>query len=141
MAKEIENKLLAVVRVRGRVGVRHTIRETLSRLNLKRVNNMVLLYATKSNLGMIAKCNDYVTYGEVDGDFVEKMLTKKGIKISKEEVNALAEGKKAAKEIMEVPIRLHPPRHGYENTKEVFGRHGSLGYRGPEISKLINRMA
>ena len=139
--KELENKLLAVVRVRGRVGVRHSIKETLSRLNLRRVNNMVLLHGNKSNLGMLAVCKDYVTYGEVDSDFIEKMLTKRGVKIKKEDLDAIASGKKSAKSMMEIPIRLHPPRHGYENTKQVYSNHGSLGYRGAEISKLIGRMA
>jgi large subunit ribosomal protein L30 len=141
MVKDLENKLLAVIRVRGRVGVRHTISETLSRLNLRKVNNMVLLYGTKSNLGMIAKCNDYVTYGEVDSDFVEKMLAMKGAKVSKDDISALAAGKKSAKQIVETPMRLHPPTHGYENTRKPFSQKGSLGYRGTEISKLISRMA
>ena len=141
MAADIENKLLAVVRVRGTVGVRRTISETLKRLNLKHVNNMVLLYGTRSNLGMVKKCNDFITYGEIDGELAEKILQKKGMKISKEDINAIATGKKVAKEVVRMPIRLHPPRHGYENTKQVYSRKGSLGYRGAEISKLLGRMA
>ncbi len=138
---EIENKLLAVVRVRGTVGVRRSISETLSRLNLKHVNNMVLLYGTKSNIGMVRKCSDFITYGEIDGEQAEKLLTKKGVKVSKEDMAAVASGKKAMREVMGIPIRLHPPRHGYEGTKQVYSRKGTLGYRGAEISKLLNRMA
>ncbi len=140
MAANLENKLLAVVRVRGTVGVRRSIRETLSRLNLKRVNNMVLLYGTKTNLGMIKMCNDFVTYGEVDSDFIGKVLEKKGIKAKKEDVSALAAGKKSAKEIADMPIRLHPPIHGYEGIKFSYTNKGALGYRGAAISKLIARM-
>ncbi len=141
MTDNLENKLLAVVRVRGTVGVRRSITETLSRLNLKRVNNMVLLYGSKSNLGMIKKCNDFVTYGEVDPDFVGKVLERKGIKADREDVSALASGKKPAAEITEMPIRLHPPVKGYEGIKTSYSRKGALGYRGAAISKLISRMA
>ena len=70
MKAEIENKLLAVIRVRGRVGVRHDIAETLSRLNLKYVNNMAILFGTKSNIGMIKKCNDFITYGEINREIL-----------------------------------------------------------------------
>jgi hypothetical protein len=53
----------------------------------------------------------------------------------------MASGKKAAKDVVAMPIRLHPPTHGYEGTKVSFGRKGALGYRGAAISKLISRMA
>ncbi len=141
MAAEPGNKLLAVIRVRGRIGVRRDINETLSRMNLKSPNNMVLLSATKTNLGMIKKCNDFVTYGEVDGALIEKVLQKKGLKASKEDLAAITNGKKAAREVVAMPIRLHPPTHGYEGTKVSFGRKGALGYRGSEINKLIARMS
>lgn len=140
MAVNIENKLLAVVRVRGRVGVRHSINETLDRLNLRHVNNLVLIYGTKSNIGMLQKCADFVTYGEIDGEVAAKVLERKGVKATKEDVDAMASGKKKPKDVLPLPIKLHPPRHGYENTKLVYTKHGSLGYRGAEINKLLYRM-
>ncbi len=141
MASENDNKLLAVIRVRGRIGVRRDINETLRRLNLKHPNNMVLLAANESNMGMIKKCNDFVTYGEVDAALVEKILTKKGLKASKEDIAAITSGQKAAREVLAMPIRLHPPTHGYEGTKVSFSRKGALGYRGAAISKLLSRMS
>ena len=45
MKSDLDNKLVAVVRVRGRIGVRRSINETLSRLNLTRVNSLALLSA------------------------------------------------------------------------------------------------
>lgn len=141
MKSELENKLIAVVRVRGRVGVRRTISETLSRLNLRKPNNMVLLFGNRSNLGMIRKCSDFVTYGVVNTEVLERILTKKGIKVSKEDLSAVVSGKKPAREVMETPIRMHPPRRGYEGTKVSFGKGGALGYRGEKINELIGRMA
>ncbi|MCL5675415.1 MAG: uL30 family ribosomal protein [Candidatus Marsarchaeota archaeon] len=142
MKANLENKLIAIVRVRGRVGVRRNITETLNRMNLKRVNNMVLLYGSKSNLGMLNKCNNFITYGEANEETLEKLFSKRGIKISKEDLNALATGKKSMKEVTgEVPLRMHPPRHGYEGTKIGFNAGGALGYRGEKINELIKRMS
>ncbi len=141
MADETRKGVLAVVRVRGRIGVNRSINETLRRLNLSRVNNMVLLSPTESNMGMVKKCNDFVTYGEVDPSLVERILSRKGIRTSKEDLAAVMSGAKAAREVMEVPIRLHPPTHGYEGIKRSFTRKGALGYRGAAINKLLSRMA
>lgn len=140
MKPDLENKLIAVVRVRGRYGVRHTIAETMARMNVTRVNSMALLFGTKSNLGMIKKCNDFVTYGPVKEETVAKIFARKEAKASKEDINALMSGKKAAKEILELPIRLKPPRHGYEGIKKGYSNGGALGYRGDEINELISRM-
>ncbi|MCL4552951.1 MAG: uL30 family ribosomal protein [Candidatus Marsarchaeota archaeon] len=141
MAAELNNKLLAVVRVRGTIGVRRDISETLSRLRLKRVNNMIFIFGTRSNLGMIKKCNDFITYGEVDQALVEKVLSKKLVKVGREDLLAMASGKKVVKDVVALPIRLHPPTHGYESTKRAYSVKGSLGYRGAAIGKLISRMS
>ncbi|MGC8710116.1 MAG: uL30 family ribosomal protein [Candidatus Micrarchaeia archaeon] len=139
--KDLENKLLAVIRVRGRVNVRHSISETLKRLNLNRVNNLVLVHATKSSLGMINKCNDYVTYGEASKEVVGKLLQKKGIEVDEDKINDLFTGKKSAKELsIGMPIGMKPPKHGYEHIKKSFSTSGSLGYRGEKINDLIKRM-
>ena len=140
MDKKTENKLLAVVRVRGRAAVRHDIRETMKRLNLNRVNNLALIYGTKPNLGMIKKCNDFITYGEINSEILEKLADRKGTNATKEDLKAIMEGGKNPQEIMSMPIRMHPPRRGYESIKSSFGNKGSLGYRGEKINALLKRM-
>ncbi len=140
MKPEIDNKLIAVIRVRGRIGVRRSIKETLVRMNLNRVNSLALLFGTKSNIGMIKKCNDFVTYGAVNADMLGKLLAKKEAKASKEDVEALMSGKTKAKEVLSLPIRLKPPRHGYEGTKISFSNGGAMGYRGDKINELLYRM-
>lgn len=140
MKANIENNLLAVVRVRGTVGVRRSISETLQRLNLKRVNNLALIYGTKSNIGMLKKCKDFVTYGEISMDQLKTLLNGKGARISDADIEALVSGSKTARELMSMPIRMHPPKRGYEGIKIGFGAGGALGYRGEEINKLIKRM-
>ncbi|MDE1823773.1 MAG: uL30 family ribosomal protein [Candidatus Micrarchaeota archaeon] len=141
MKTSLENKVIAVIRVRGTMGVRRSISETMSRLNLRRVNNMVVLYGTKSNIGMIMKCKDFVTFGEINQETLGKLLEKKEIKHSKEDIEGISSGKKALKDLKAMPIRMHPPRHGYEGIKESYTSGGALGYRGEKINDLIKRMA
>lgn len=139
--KNLENKLLVVVRVRGRTKVRTSITETLSRLNLKRVNNLILLFGSKSNLGMLNKCVDFVTFGEVSDEILARLLTKGGVEAKKELVEELSKGKRMSKEVDGItPLRMHPPKHGYEGIKVAYAAGGALGYRGEEINKLIKRM-
>lgn len=140
MKSDLDNKLVAVVRVRGKIGVRKNINETLSRLNVPRVNSAALLFGNASNLGMIKKCNDFITFGAIDAKTLEKLLAKKGVKPSKADLDALTSGVKKAKELLALPIRLKPPKHGWEDTKLSFSNGGSLGYRGEAINALLSRM-
>lgn len=137
-----KSKLLAVIRVRGRVKVRESIAETLDRLNLKRVNNLVLVNAgNASYMGMVKKCKDFVTFGEIDKDTLGKLLSARGVKVDEPAAASLLSGDKSPKDLkMEMPIRMHPPRHGYEGIKDPYKSGGSLGYRSEEINKLISRM-
>ncbi len=133
-----KNKLIALIRIRGTVGVRKDIAETLKRLNLPHVNNLSLVRADLATMGMIKKCKDYITYGEISEETLAKILKKQ----NKEEgaVKELIEGSRNIKEALEIPVRLHPPRHGYEGVKRPYGHGGSIGYRGNAINELINRM-
>lgn len=140
MNSKIENKLLAVIRVRGRVGVRQSIAETLNRLNLKRVNNLTVIFGNKSNLGMIQKCNDFVTYGEISEEILQNLFESKGIKLEKEDLTSIQNGRKSLKSIINKNITMHPPKKGYEGIKAGYSSGGALGYRGEAINKLIKRM-
>ncbi|MCL5100115.1 MAG: uL30 family ribosomal protein [Candidatus Marsarchaeota archaeon] len=133
----LNNKLVAIVRIRGRVNVRGSIAETLERLNLKRVNNCALVRVNDSYYGMIKKCNDYVSYGEIDAAILAKMLKKNGISA---DAKALVDGGDLAAIKDAMPFRLHPPRHGFRSTKLGFRQGGNLGYMGDAINGLINRM-
>ncbi|MGD0510708.1 MAG: uL30 family ribosomal protein [Candidatus Micrarchaeaceae archaeon] len=133
----LKDKLIAVVRIRGRVNVRSDITETLNRLNLKRVSNCVLLKVTDSYNGMLLKCSNYVAFGEIDEPTLSKLLEKHANGLKAKEV---LEGRDSEKLKELLPFRLHPPRHGYKSTKLNFKQGGSLGYSGAEINKLIERM-
>ncbi|MGC8676372.1 MAG: uL30 family ribosomal protein [Candidatus Micrarchaeia archaeon] len=135
-----KDSLIAIVRVRGTVGVRKDIAETLDRLGLKHPNNLALVRATDSSIGMIAKCSSYIAYGEISSDVLAKVLESEGLKLSSEELAAIASGAKPLRDVVQMPIRLHPPRHGYKGTRKPYGHGGALGYRGNAINELIRRM-
>ncbi len=152
--------MYAVIRVRGRTGVRKDIRDTLSMLRLTRVNHCVLVPNTPAYMGMLKKVKDYVTWGEIDYDTLVKLIRYKGrlygdkpitdeyVKDTlgyegiEELARALLEEKLLYKDIPNVkPVfRLHPPLKGWEKTKRHFTEGGALGYRGEKINELINRM-
>ncbi len=134
--KAENGKLIAIVRIRGKVNLNYNIEETMQRLSLKAVNNCTLVRLTDSYKGMIVKCQNHVAYGEIDEQTLAKLLSKKLPKASaKELANGVPELLKA-----EMPLRLHPPRRGYRAIKQSFRQGGQLGYMGKEINGLINRM-
>lgn len=137
-----KDKLLAVVRVRGRVKVRQAIAETLDRMRLRRVNNLVLINgADASYAGMLKKCKDYVTFGEINRETLTGLLQAKVGKADDAGISALLSGAKSAKELgIELPFGMHPPKKGYEGIKKDYKSGGALGNRGAEINKLIARM-
>ncbi len=138
MPDQLNNKIIAAIRVRGRVNVRHNIAETLNRLRLKRVNNCVLIKMDDSYYGMIKECSNYITYGEVNEQVLGKLVNSAGIKADPKEI---LEGKYDMKELRKsLPIRLHPPRKGYRSIKRNVKQGGALGYMGPGINGLIQRM-
>lgn len=150
----------AAIRVRGKVNVNPDIRKTLELLNLTRVNHCVLIDETPSMKGMLNTAKDYITWGEIDKETLEKLIAERGRLIGDKRITddyiknatpynsiselseAIIENKFKYKEIPEVkPIfRLNPPRKGYGSIKRPFKNKGSLGYRGKEINKLIQRM-
>lgn len=151
---------LAVVRVRGDIGTRQDVRDTLRMLGLTRVNHCILVDDSPTYKGMLQKAKDVITWGEVSKDTLDALLRKRGrlvgdkklsdeyfksstqfpsigefaeaVHLSKVELSAMPELKKV--------FRLRPPRKGYEATKRPFRDMGSLGYRGEKINDLLGRM-
>jgi large subunit ribosomal protein L30 len=137
--KELTGKLVVAIRIRGRVNVRSTVEETLQRLRLKRINNCVLIRVNEPYLGMLKKCMDKITYGEVDEPTLQKMIEKFELNV---DPKALISGKANLKDISDkMPMRLHPPKHGHAGVKRHINQGGSLGYdKEGGINELIGRM-
>lgn len=150
----------AVVRVRGSVGVRGDIADTMKMLRLHRVNHCVVIPENEHYTGMIKKVKDYVTYGEIDKDTLVALILKRGRlpgnkrlteetvkELTQLPVDVLAEkvvtGEIKIKDTPIKPIfRLHPPRRGYDRggVKKGFSIGGALGYRAGKINDLLNKM-
>lgn len=119
---EQKNKYLAAVLVRGMIGTNKDIKDTLRMLNLQKKNSCVVVLDNESSRGMLHKCKDYLTYGEISEE------TLKEIESKREKVNN--------------HFALQPPRGGFERKgiKVPFASHGALGYRGAKMSELIKKM-
>jgi large subunit ribosomal protein L30 len=90
---------------------------------------------------MVIKCKDFVTFGEIDKDVLSKLLASKDVNAGEEAISQLFSCEKTPKELkIEMPLRMHPPRHGYEGIKKDFKSGGALGYRSNGINELIRRM-
>ena len=163
-AKKTEKgkKRIALVRVRGKVHVRQNIEDTMKLLNLTRVNHCAIIENNPQYMGMIKKVNNHVTWGEINDEIVEKLLSKRGRllgneKVTDEYVKKNTESKslkeftkkfmKFESELKDIPklkpvFRLKPPSKGYER-KGIKKHHsvgGVLGYRGEKINELLERM-
>jgi large subunit ribosomal protein L30 len=152
---------LVVVRIRGDVDVRDEIRRTLKMLRLHKVNHATLIDRGKSYLGMLQKVKDYATWGEIDIDTLERLLSKKGratgnrciddeymkgnSKFSsiRKFAEALITSKATIDDVrgLKPVFRLHPARGGFEGKKKLsFNVGGELGYRGRKINNLLAKM-
>ncbi|MDG6228629.1 MAG: 50S ribosomal protein L30 [Candidatus Thermoplasmatota archaeon] len=150
----------AVIRVRGTVNIKPSIKKTLELLNLTRANHCVLVDENKSAKGMLQIAKDYVTWGEIDLETLSKLLEARGRLIGDKPLTdvyvqsatsfktmdamakAIIDKKFIYKELPEVkPIfRLNPPVKGFEGIKRSFVNKGALGYRGNEINHILERM-
>lgn len=154
-------RLLAVIRLRGRVGIPKEIKDTLAMLRLHRKNHAVIIDDRPSYLGMLRKIVDYVTWGEITPETLAYLLRKRGeleggnkltdeyiqktlgINSIEELAQAIFDGKIKLKDIPKLkPVfRLHPPSGGFKGSiKKHFGVGGELGYRGLKINELIRKM-
>ena len=151
-----------VIRVRSDRVVTKKIRDTMSMLNLTRVNHAVLIPKTAPYEGMLQKVKDYVTWGEVGEDTIVSLIKERGrmsgdkpvtdstVKSSSDHSNiqslskAIASGDATTKDVqgMKPVFRLHPPRgsKGWGGIKRAYSVGGALGFRGEVISELAERM-
>ncbi|RLJ00874.1 MAG: hypothetical protein DRP06_00860 [Candidatus Aenigmatarchaeota archaeon] len=116
---------IAAIRLRGKWNIKTNLEDTLTLLGIRRKNNMVVLEDTKDNMGMLVKAKDYITYGEINKDVLEKLTSKKEPK------------KKTDKKLI---FSLPNPVKGFKSIKLGFNQGGDLGYRGDKINDLLERI-
>jgi large subunit ribosomal protein L30 len=129
-------------------------------LGLTRVNHCVIVDDDPSVLGMLHKAKDYITWGEVEPEVVERLLKKRGRlagnrRLTEEIIRAngfsslkgfaeaVCAGRASISSVqgLKKVFRLNPPRGGYRSTKRPFRDSGDLGYRGKLINELVLKMA
>ncbi|MFO7797721.1 MAG: 50S ribosomal protein L30 [Promethearchaeati archaeon] len=158
-----EPKLYFAIRIRGSPGMSKKLDDTLKMLRMHKVNHGVLLWGTKSVVGMLKKVKDFIAFGEIDEKTLVRLLRVRGraegnkhltddyiknltdYKTIKEFAKDLHSGKIKynTDHLYKVkPVfRLHPPIKGHRGSiKKAFNEGGTLGYVGNYINELIYRM-
>jgi large subunit ribosomal protein L30 len=144
--KLAEGDYLVIIQVRGLVGVRKAVKDTLRILGLTRVNQCVVLKSNSSIKGMLLKVKDYVTYGPVSEEVVALLVKERGIEYKGRTMDSK---KKYSYSYLEFNgkkykrcFRLNPPRKGYgrKGIKKSFNDGGALGNRKEKIANLVQRM-
>lgn len=118
-------KMIAIIRIKGQVGLNKDIIETFNRLRIRRKYACVVFdKPTKEQLGMIKKLKDFIAYGEISDEVYKKLVEKRGRKDEKGRLKPF--------------FRLHPPRGGIKS-KFNFPK-GVLGNNKSKINELIEKM-
>jgi large subunit ribosomal protein L30 len=151
----------AVVQLRGDVNMNYEVEDTLSMLNLHRVNHCALVPEHETFRGMITKVNDYVACGGPSREVVETLSQRRagpaegGDTIDDEwlaenteyeSVEALAtalldEETTLREQGLTPVLRLHPPRGGHKGIKHPTKEGGQLGkHTTEEIDELLDAM-
>ncbi|MCK4634963.1 MAG: 50S ribosomal protein L30 [Candidatus Aenigmarchaeota archaeon] len=145
--------MLAVIRIRGTVGIRRSIKDTFKMLHLEKKNTCIVISEAPQYLGMIKKVKDFVTWGDISEETLIELVKKRArtkengrltedfLKKNKIEniAKKILEGK--IKEIDIKPyFRLSPPSKGFKGSIKQHYPKGVLGNRKEEINQLLKRM-
>ena len=67
--------MIVIIRIKGMIGIRKDMAETLSRLRLRRKYACVVIEKiTPERLGMLKKIRDFVAFGEIDEKMHKKLI-------------------------------------------------------------------
>jgi large subunit ribosomal protein L30 len=156
-------ELIFAVRIRGSPGMNRKVLDTLKMLRMHKLNHGVLLWGKPSYIGMLNKCKDYISYGEIDEKTLIRLLRVRGKiegnkPLTDESVKNLTrynDIKSLAKALFKGEVnynskdlykikpvfRLHPPKKGHKgNIKKHYKEGGTLGYVENYINELIHKM-
>lgn len=160
-AKDMNDVLLVVIRIRGDAKKTHWMKKTMELLRLHRKYHAVLIRATSDMNGMLFKVKDFIAYGTVTKETLTKMLQKRGRLTGRRpfdqksmiDLTGCATYDDLADALMNfsikwteikhvVPVfRLHPARRGFfKGIKVQYHQGGVLGFHSDGIDKLLIRM-
>lgn len=151
----------ALVQVRGEVDMSQGVRDTMSMLNLGRVNHCTLVPETDTYTGMVTKVNDWVAHGQPSEEVVAQLLRTRGESeqerddiddewveenteydsIDELAADLVAEETTLREQGLSPTLRLHPPRSGHDGLKHPTKEGGQLGkHTTEEIDSLLTTM-
>ncbi|MFC7154182.1 50S ribosomal protein L30 [Halomarina halobia] len=151
----------ALVQLRGAVDTSAGVRDTMSMLNLGRVNHCTFVPDTDAYRGMVTKVNDWVAHGEPSEGTVATLIRRRGEPAEGEGpvddewvaehtdydgIDALAaaivnEETTLREQGLSPTLRLHPPRGGHDGIKHPTKEGGQLGKHTTEgIDELLTSM-
>lgn len=150
----------ALVQVRGEVDMSQGVRDTLSMLNLGRVNHCTLVPESNAYTGMVTKVNDWVAHGSPSEETVALLLETRGLTADGESITEewltantvfesidalatalVAEETTLQEQGLSPTLRLHPPRGGHDGVKHPTKEGGQLGkHTTEEIDNLLTTM-
>lgn len=152
---------IAVIRIRGRVGIKKEAKDTMDMLRLYKRNTCVVIPNTPVYIGMLIKVKDYTTWGEIDEQTFKELMEKRAKIMGKKPLTEQYLKEKLnislndfikdffsfKKELKDIPglkpfFKLKPPEKGFERkgVKVPFSLGGVLGYRKANINELLKRM-
>ncbi len=153
------NSKIAVVLIRGMVGISPDVKKTLELLRLKQKHACVVIDENPINMGMVKRIKDYATYGLIDEKAFKELLDKRGELVGGKKVSSekSVDTVKIAKEYFEGKtklnefevkynikpfFRLAPPLKGFERKgiKMPYAKGGVLGDRKEKVFDLISKM-
>ncbi|MBI2671005.1 50S ribosomal protein L30 [Candidatus Woesearchaeota archaeon] len=157
----MEQKRIAIIRIKGEHNIRREINDTMQMLRLYNKFNCSIIKNSPPYIGMLNSIKEYVTWGELNEETFKVLLTNRGrlagnkkleetylkdkTKLSFNDfANEFFTFKKELKDIpgLKLYFRLKPPTKGFERkgTKVPFSQGGALGYRKEKINDLIKKM-
>lgn len=153
------------VRIRGTVGDNPRTELALKSLGMESKFNARLVPGNPDMTGMLRRAKDIITWGELEHETLEMILSKRAEKsgpgphrldeefarlhfktqnlgdLAKQIVAGDVELQMLWRAGVKPTIRLHPPKGGFrKSTKRPYKSSGELGYRGSEINRLAKRM-
>jgi large subunit ribosomal protein L30 len=134
-----ENPLFAALMVKGRVKINRKVVDTLKSLRLSAPNTCVVVPADDMHGGMLKKVSEYVTWGRITQETLEKILVKRGGMDTKKAKSAASGAFRNGKLEGGHVFRLSPPSGGLKAVRLHYPL-GDVGYRGDGINSLLARM-
>ena len=151
----------AVVQIRGEVNMTGDVRDTLTLLNLGRVNHCTFVPESPAYDGMVGKVAEHVAFGKPSEDVVATLIRRRAeppegtdtiddawvdAHTDFADVDSLASAL-VAEEVtlsdvgLSPVLRLHPPRGGHDGIKKMRKNGGVLGiHEQEEIDELLRSM-